>query len=106
MSWFVTAEAVPDYKAEVGLASAPAARLLRSDTDAAACHGLNVVFTQAIAEEFEGQKLNDLVYYDIGGHYVAVLTFRTLVGSGFAQIGLEEVYTLDRSFTHLGGISF
>ena len=108
IEWFLTAEAVPDYKARVGLTDVGPgdARLLGSATDDAACEALNDIFAGSIASEVDGQRTDDLAYYDVGGRYVVVTSFRRLVGSEFTMTGLESVDTFDRSFTHLTGIGF
>lgn len=108
MTWFLQTTDESSYKSKVGLTTVGPgdARLLRSETDAAACQTLNGVFANTIASELDGQRTDDLAYYDLGGRYVAVTTFRTLIGSEFTMIGLEAIDTFDRSFTHLGGLGF
>lgn len=108
MDWFLGTAEEPMYKAEVGLTGVGPgdARLLRSETDAAACEALNGEFVRTIAEELDGQRTNDLAYYDLGGRYIAVTTFRPLVNSEYVVIGLENLFTFDRSFAYLDGLGF
>ena len=106
IEWFAEADEELDYKTRVGLAGVATSefRLLRTETDAEACNRLGQVFQRTLARRVEGQPVHDVSYYATEDRYVAVVTFRELVGSEYTMIGLEEVQPFDLEFNHLGGI--